>query len=98
MPTINVVPTKFGPGSTLEYLQSVAPEGTKVGLDHSSCLYIQAPEGSGYNAGLIFDDLRQINFWAEDVPAWLVEFAISIERRTLKPVQINLIKTAKRRP
>ena len=87
MPIIFVDPHGMSLQGKLEYLKSVAPKGIQVGGDNSS---FYAQDGL-HPAAYITQDWTKINFWADEAPAWLIELATSMERKTLVPVQIHVI-------
>ena len=87
MPIIFVNPWGVSLKEKLEYLKKIAPEGIEVGRDNSR---FYAQDGV-HAAAYITEDWTKINFWADEVPAWLIELATSMEQKTLIPVQIHII-------
>jgi hypothetical protein len=87
MPIIFVNPNGMSSQGKLEYLKKVAPKGIEVGGDDSS---FYAQDGV-HAAAFIFQDWTQINFWANEAPAWLIDLATSMEKATLVQVKIHVI-------
>jgi hypothetical protein len=93
MPIIFVNPYGTSLQEKLEYLKKVAPKGIEVGRNKSSFF---AQDGV-HKAAYITEDWTRINFWADEAPAWLIELATDMERKTLVPVQIHVITDKVRR-
>jgi hypothetical protein len=87
VPIVFVNPHEMSFEEKLEYLKKVAPNGIEIRGDCPSFYATDRVHTGAY----IFEDWSKINFWENEVPAWLIELATSMERKTLIPVQIQLL-------
>ena len=87
MPIIFVDPNGMSFQEKLEYLKKTAPKGIEVGRNSSGFFAADGIHAVAY----ITDDWTKINFWADEAPAWLIDLATNMERKTLVPVQIHII-------